>query len=66
VLTVCRRSEARLFDFYSSLIVGGGRCDLPTAEAVRQARFHFPSTTVARWNLVISHQRRIRITPRIQ
>ncbi len=61
VLTTCRRSEASLFDFYSSLIVGGIRFELPVAEAVRQARVCFPGTAPARWNLVISHQRRIRI-----
>ena len=60
VLTTCRRSEARLFDFYSSLVAGDRR-DLPLPEAVRQARLQFPGTAPARWNLVISHQRRIRI-----
>ena len=39
----------------------GSRCDLPLPEAVRQARLQFPDTAPARWNLVISHQRRIRI-----
>ncbi len=61
VLTICRRSEAQLFDFYSSLIAGGARFELPVSEAVRQAREQFPNTAPARWNLVISHQRRIRI-----
>jgi hypothetical protein len=61
VLTTCRRSEAVLFDFYSSLIVGGSRFEPQVADAVRHARVYFPDTAPARWNLVISHQRRIRI-----
>ena len=61
VLTICRRSEAALFGFYSSLVAGGGRFDLPPLEAVRQAREQFPGTAPARWNLVISHARRVRI-----
>ena len=61
VLTTCRRSEAVLFDFYSSLIAGGSRFELRVADAVRHARVYFPDTAPARWNLVISHQRRIRI-----
>jgi hypothetical protein len=61
VLTVCRRSEAGLFDFYSSLIVGGSRFGLQVSDAVRDARLLFPGSAPARWNLVISHQRRIRI-----
>ncbi len=61
VLTTCRRSEITRFEFYSSLIVGGSRFELPLSEAVRQAREQFPGTAPARWNLVISHQRRLRI-----
>ncbi len=62
VLTICRRSEASLFDFYSSLIVGGSRVGLQVAEAVRHARMCLTGgTQPARWYLVISHQRRLRI-----
>ena len=60
-LTTCRRSDAELFAFYSSLIQGGSRFELPLPEAVKQAKAHFKLATSARWNLVISHQRRIGI-----
>ncbi len=59
-LTTCMRSDSELFSFYSSLIKGGSRFEIPLAEAVRQAKAQFRATN-ARWNLVISHQRRIRI-----
>jgi hypothetical protein len=57
-LTECRRSDRLLFDFYSSLIAGGIRAELPVHECVAQARAVFHSSAPARWNLVISHRRR--------
>jgi hypothetical protein len=60
-LTECRRGDRKLFDFYSSLIPGGSRAELPVHECVAQARAVFQSSAPARWNLVISHRRRCAI-----
>jgi hypothetical protein len=60
-LTTCRRSDVELFAFYSSLIEGGSRYELTLQEAVKQAKAQFKYSSIARHNLVISHQRRIRI-----
>jgi hypothetical protein len=60
-LTECRRSDGVLFDFYSSLIAGGSRFELPLAQALSQARALFNYEGVARWNLVISHAKRVRL-----
>jgi hypothetical protein len=57
-LTECRRGDRRLFDFYSSLIPGGSRAELPVQTCVSQAKAEFRSSGPARWNLVISHRRR--------
>jgi hypothetical protein len=57
-LTECRRGDRKLFDFYSSLIPGGSRADLPVQACVAQAKAVFRSSAPARWNLVISHRRR--------
>ena len=40
-LTECRRSDAQLFQWYSSLIPGGGRFASPLAEVLAQARARF-------------------------
>jgi hypothetical protein len=60
-LTTCRRSDVELFAFYSSIIAGGSRYELTLPELVRQAKATFTSGSSARFNLVISHQRRLRI-----
>ena len=60
-LTECRRSDTRLFDFYSSLIPGGSRADLPLCECIKQAKEQFNFEGDARWNLVISHYKRVKI-----
>jgi hypothetical protein len=57
-LTECRRGDRKLFDFYSSLIPGGSRAELPVPLCVAQAKAVFRSNAPARWNLVISHRRR--------
>jgi hypothetical protein len=57
-LTECRRGDRKLFDFYSSLIPGGSRAELPVQACVDQAKAVFRSSASARWNLVISHRRR--------
>jgi hypothetical protein len=57
-LTECRRGARMLFDFYSSLIPGGSRAELPVQVCVAQAKAVFRSSAPARWNLVISHRRR--------
>jgi hypothetical protein len=60
-LTECRRGDRKLFDFYSSLITGGTRAELPVQTCVAQAKAVFRSSAQARWNLVISHRRRVLI-----
>jgi hypothetical protein len=60
-LTQCRRRDRRLFDYYSSLIPGGSRFELPLRDCVAQARALFVHHGPARWNLVISHRKRVQI-----
>jgi hypothetical protein len=60
-LTECRRGDRTLFDFYSSLIPGGIRAELPVHACVAQAKAVFRSSAPARWNLVISHRWRCAI-----
>ena len=60
-LTECRRGDRSLFDFYSSLIPGGSRFELPVADAVREAKGLFQHDGVARWNLCISHRKRVEL-----
>jgi hypothetical protein len=40
-LTTCMRSDSELFSFYSSLIAGGSRYEIPLTEAVKQAKAQF-------------------------
>jgi hypothetical protein len=67
-LTACRRSSAALFAYYSSLIVGGGRFHTPLQELTTESRELYPCRFEghARWNLVISHRRRIALNAQIQ
>ena len=58
-LLECRRSDAELFDFYSSLIAGGSRFELVVA--VREAKELLTYDGPAEHNLVISHQKRIKL-----
>jgi hypothetical protein len=60
-ITEFRRSAAALFSFYASLIHGGSRFELPLADAVKLAKAQFCYASFARWSLVISHQRRVRL-----
>ena len=61
-LTENKRSDPPLFEWYSSLIPGGERHSLPLDEIVVQARKDFPmKAREARWNLVMSHRKRISI-----
>jgi hypothetical protein len=48
-LTECRRGDRMLFDFYSSLIPGGLRAELPVQVCVAQAKAVFRSSAPARW-----------------
>jgi len=61
VLTECRRSETDLFEFYSSLILGGSRFTIPLETVLNEARGLFNFEGPARHNLVISHHKRIKI-----
>ncbi len=60
-LTVCRRADSVLFDYYSSLIEGGARFEIPLARAVGEAMDIFQFDGTARWNLVISHGKRVQL-----
>ena len=64
-LTECRRSESELFRFYASLVECGSRVCLPLSEAIHQAKAQFKYSGFCRWNLVISHRKRILINERI-
>jgi len=60
-LRECRRADKVLFDFHGSLIAGGGRFELSVARAVQEAKAAFDFTGPVRWNLVISHAKRVQI-----
>jgi len=54
-----------LFAFYSSLIAGGARFELPLGAAVLQARALFHHEGPVRWNLVISHAKRVQLNRKL-
>jgi hypothetical protein len=60
-LSICRRSDGELFQWYSSLIRGGSRFHLPLATVLEEARVRFRLTGPAAHNLCISHRRRIQL-----
>ena len=60
-LTECRRSDTVLFDFYSSLTPGGVKYDEPLCDILQSAKETFTYSGPCRWNLVISHRRRVQI-----
>jgi hypothetical protein len=64
-LTECRRSDAVLFDFYPSILSGGSRVDLSLGSAVQAAKELLTYDAPAEHNLVISHQKRIRVNREI-
>ena len=65
VLTECRRSEAQLFDYYSSLIEGGSRFASPLREVIAEAKRAFGFAGFCPANLVISHRKRVLLNERI-
>jgi hypothetical protein len=64
-LRECRRADALLFDFYSSLILGGSRFEQPLQDSVNQAKALFNLEGPARWNLVISHVKRVALNRKL-
>ena len=61
-LTENRRSDPALFGAYSSLVGGGALNATPLSECLAQLKQRFPRTTGhARWNLVMSHLRRVKL-----
>ncbi len=56
-----------LFDFYGSLIAGGSRFEIPLCEAVKQAKtlFNHEGLEPSRWNLVISHAKRVQLNRKL-
>ena len=57
-LTICRRSDETLFDFYTSLSTGGARADEALGDVIAEARQLFPKRGEAEYHLTISHARR--------
>ncbi len=64
-LRECRRADGLLFDFYSSLILGGSRFEQPMGQAVSEARALFNFQGPVRWNLVISHAKRVQLNRKL-
>jgi hypothetical protein len=60
-LTTCMRSDAGLFNYYSSLIPGGARFQTPLPQVLEEARAMFHFEGPARHNLCISHRKRIKL-----
>jgi len=60
-LTECRRADEVLFNFYSSFIEGGRRTVQSLRASVEEAREIFTFEGTARWNLVISHAKRVQL-----
>ena len=65
VLTECKRSDSKLFDFYTRLIPGGDLYDQPIDQAVKLAREKFTYDGVCDLNLVLSHRKRIAINRKV-
>ena len=61
----CRRSEAELFSWYSSLVAGGRRFCTPLADVVAEARRAFTFQGPAQHNLVISHRKRVALNAQL-
>ena len=61
-----KRSDQVLFDWYSSLAVGGSRYDLPWDEVLAQARAAFPAKGKADYHLCLSHNTRKRVNKMVQ
>ena len=65
-LTECRRTDsAELFNFYSSIIVGGSRWSSTLEIVLSEARTLFKFDGIAQHNLVISHRKRIKLNKEI-
>ena len=64
-LTECKRSDSKLFDFYTRLILGGDLYDQPIESAVKLAREKFTYEGVCDLNLVLSHRTRIAINRKV-
>jgi energy-coupling factor transporter ATP-binding protein EcfA2 len=65
-LTECKRSDEKLFAYYSSLIRGGDRFSLPLGEVLEEARHMFPRKKgIPDFSLVISHTHRRALNTRI-
>ncbi len=60
-LRACKRSDEVLFAYYSSLIVGGSRFELPLSQVLAEAKVLFRFDGPARHNLCISHKHRRRL-----
>ena len=72
-MRTCRRSDAELFSYYSSLIPEGARHETPLPDVVAEARriYHvsratgfIPGTALAPTNLVLSHRLRVELNAR--
>ena len=57
LLTTCMRSDAELYDWYTSLSEEGSRAHMDVAHQVKEARAAFPVRGPARWHLTVSASR---------
>ena len=65
VLAECKRSDAKLYGFYASIIPGGSRFSepLPAVLAAAKGKFNFEGP--ARWNLCISPRKRVQLNAQL-
>jgi hypothetical protein len=67
-LTVNRRSDSELFDFYAPICRGGAREHEPLSSLLQDARERFPvrgSDLDVRWHLTLSNRARVELNRRI-
>ena len=65
VLVECKRSDARLYGFYASIIPGGSRSSEPLPVVLAAAKGEFNFQGPARWNLCISHRKRVQLNAKL-
>ena len=64
-LSRCRRSDQALFEYYSSLIRGGARFELPLPQVLEECRGLYRFEGPARHNVCISHRNRRNINAQL-
>ena len=65
-LTESKRSgDGPLWDYYSSIAIGGYRYNWPLAEQVALAKRLFPYKRATQWNLTVSNKERLEINAKL-